>query len=141
MLVAFSLLPSQSHPSNFPSSPDGAARSTSAGMQELRNAVFASVAQKAIRRVARDVFEHLLNLDLKFHLNRQTGAVSRVIDRGSRSINFVLSAMVFNVVPTLLEIGLVSGLLWHKCGWEYAAVTMTTLVAYVAYTVGITQWR
>lgn len=80
-------------------------------MQELRNAVFATVAQRAIRRVARRVFEHVHNLDLRFHLGRQTGALSRVMDRGSRSINFVLNSMVFNVVPTALEISLVSGIL------------------------------
>lgn len=110
-------------------------------MQELRNAVFATVAQRAIRGVAKDVFEHLLNLDLKFHLNKQTGIVSRVIDRGSRSINFVLSALVFNVVPTALEIAMVSGIMAVQCGWQYAAVAVCTLSAYIAYTVGVTQWR
>ena len=120
---------------------DGVARSTSTGMQELRNAIFATVAQRAIRRVARDVFLHLHGLDLRFHLNRQTGAIARVMDRGSRSINFVLNSMTFNVVPTILEIGLVSSILGAKCGWEYAAVTVATLTGYTAFTVGITQWR
>lgn len=110
-------------------------------MNEARNAVFATVAQRAIRRVARQVFEHLHNLDLRFHLNRQTGALSRVIDRGSRSINFVLSAMVFNVVPTFLEIGLVSGILANKFGGAYAGVVLATIATYSAFTIGITQWR
>jgi ABC-type transport system involved in Fe-S cluster assembly fused permease/ATPase subunit len=110
-------------------------------MQELRNAVFAVVAQRAIRGVTRDVFKHLLNLDLRYHLNKQTGSVSRVIDRGSRSINFVLSALVFNVLPTALEIGLVSAIMGYQCGWQYAAVAVSTLAAYVGYTVSVTQWR
>lgn len=119
----------------------GVARSTSAGFQELRNAIFATVAQGAIRSVARNVFEHLHNLDLTFHLNRQTGALSRIIDRGGRSIDFVLRAMVFNVVPTLFEIGLVAGILGTKFGASYAAITIGTLTAYSVFTIGITQWR
>ncbi|KAA0163285.1 hypothetical protein FNF28_04343 [Cafeteria roenbergensis] len=119
----------------------GLARTSASGMQELRNAVFAVVAQRAIRGVARDVFNHLMRLDLRFHLNRQTGTVSRLLDRGSRSINFVLSALVFNVVPTALEIALVSGILAVQCGWQYAAVAVATLSTYVGFTVGITQWR
>ena len=98
----------------------GLARATASGMTELRNAVFASVAQRAIRLVSRDVFRHLHDLDLKFHLDRSTGALARTVERGARSINFVLTSLVFNVVPTLLEIGLVAGILAVNCGWEYA---------------------
>ena len=119
----------------------GLARSTAAGFQELRNAIFATVAQKAIRKMARQVFEHLHNLDMGFHLNRQTGALSRVIDRGSRSINFVLNSLVFNIVPTVLEIGLVSSILTAKFGAEYGMMTLATLAVYTGYTVSITQWR
>lgn len=119
----------------------GVARSTAAGAQELRNAIFATVAQKAIRQVARDVFVHLHNLDLTFHLNRQTGALSRVIDRGGRSIDFVLRAMVFNVVPTIFEIVLVASILGNKFGTPYALVTVGTLAAYTTFTIGITSWR
>ena len=67
------------------------------------------VAQGTVRRVARDVFEHLHHLDLRFHLARETGALNRVIDRGSRGITFILASMVFNVVPTLFEVTLVAG--------------------------------
>lgn len=112
----------------------GIARSTAAGFAELRNTIFSSVAQRAIRLVSRDVFRHLLNLDMKFHLNRQTGALQRVMDRGSRSINFVLTSLVFNVVPTALEIGLVCGIFATQCGWQYAATTLATLTTYVYYT-------
>jgi ABC-type transport system involved in Fe-S cluster assembly fused permease/ATPase subunit len=110
-------------------------------MQELRNAVFATVAQRAIRMVGNDVFKHLLKMDLRFHLDRHTGAVSRVMDRGSRSINFVLSSLVFNVVPTALEIGLVSAIMARECGWMFTGVTLGTLATYVAFTVGVTTWR
>lgn len=80
-------------------------------MNEIRNAVFAKVAQDSIRRVAKGVFLHLHNLDLSFHLNRRTGALNKAIDRGSRGINFVLAALVFNVLPTAVEVGLVTGIL------------------------------
>jgi len=79
--------------------------------QELRNAVFASVAQKAIRRVACSVYEHLLRLDLSFHLTRQTGGLTRAIDRGTKGISFLLTSMVFHILPTALEISLVCGIL------------------------------
>jgi ABC-type transport system involved in Fe-S cluster assembly fused permease/ATPase subunit len=79
--------------------------------QELRNAVFASVAQKAIRKVACSVYEHLLRLDLSFHLTRQTGGLTRAIDRGTKGISFLLTSMVFHILPTALEISLVCGIL------------------------------
>lgn len=102
---------------------DGVARAGAAGFNELRNAVFASVAQQSIRRIANNVFTHLHNLDLAFHLSRQTGALSKTIDRGSRGINFVLSAMVFNVVPTIFELALVSSILGIKCGLAFAGMS------------------
>lgn len=93
---------------------DGATRIGATLFQELRNAVFASVAQKAIRKVAKNVFDHLLRLDLNFHLSRQTGGLTRAIDRGTKGISFLLTSMVFHVVPTALEISLVCGILvWH----------------------------
>lgn len=90
---------------------DGATRIGATLFQELRNAVFASVAQKAIRKVAGNVFEHLLRLDLNFHLTRQTGGLTRAIDRGTKGISFLLTSMVFHIVPTALEISLVCGIL------------------------------
>lgn len=94
--------------------PDGATRVGAAIFQELRNAVFASVAQKAIRRVACNVFEHLLRLDLNFHLSRQTGGLTRAIDRGTKGISFLLTSMVFHILPTALEISMVCGILVHQ---------------------------
>jgi ABC-type multidrug transport system fused ATPase/permease subunit len=93
------------------SSSDGATRIGAAVFQEIRNAVFASVAQKAIRRVAATVFDHLLKLDLNFHLSRQTGGLTRAIDRGTKGISFLLQSMVFHIIPTALEISLVCGIL------------------------------
>ncbi|CAM9878675.1 unnamed protein product [Ascophyllum nodosum] len=119
----------------------GIARSAASGAQELRNAVFAVVAQRAIRRVARDVFEHLHDLDMSYHLAKNTGTVSRILDRGGRSIQFTLSSMLFNVLPTILEVGLVSGILANQASWQYSAVCGSTIVAYTAYTLGVTQWR
>jgi ATP-binding cassette subfamily B (MDR/TAP) protein 7 len=93
--------------------------------QEVRNAVFASVAQKAIRRVACNVFDHLLRLDLNFHLTKQTGGLTRAIDRGTKGISFLLTSMVFHILPTALEITMVCGILTYQYyhsfdhGWLY----------------------
>lgn len=120
---------------------DGIARAGAAGFSELRNAVFARVASHSIRKIATNTFIHLHNLDLAFHLNKQTGALSKTIDRGSRGINFVLSAMVFNVVPTIFELALVSSILGFKCGFAYAGISMGCVGIYAAYTLAVTQWR
>ncbi|KAJ5730733.1 uncharacterized protein N7483_005241 [Penicillium malachiteum] len=119
----------------------GATRIGATLFQELRNAVFASVAQKAIRKVARNVFEHLLRLDLNFHLSRQTGGLTRAIDRGTKGISFLLTSMVFHVVPTALEISMVCGILTYQYGFQFAAITATTMVAYTAFTITTTAWR
>ncbi|XP_065076840.1 iron-sulfur clusters transporter ABCB7, mitochondrial isoform X2 [Ochlerotatus camptorhynchus] len=119
----------------------GIARAGAAGFNEMRNAVFARVAQHSIRKIATNVFLHLHNLDLQFHLSKQTGALSKTIDRGSRGINFVLTAMVFNVVPTMFELALVSSILGAKCGFAYAALSMGCVGVYSAYTLAVTQWR
>lgn len=119
----------------------GVARSTASGFAELRNAIFSEVAHGAIRQVSRSVFEHLHKLDLQFHLDRNTGSVSRVIDRGTRSINFALSSMLFNVFPTILEVALVGGLLTYNLGASYAVVTTATVAAYTAFTIKVSDWR
>ncbi|KAJ1658124.1 Iron-sulfur clusters transporter atm1, mitochondrial [Dispira simplex] len=119
----------------------GGARLGAALFQELRNAVFSRVAQTAIRRVALNVYQHLLNLDLPFHLSRQTGGLTRAMDRGTKGISFVLSSMVFHFIPTILEIGIVCSILASKYGVSYAYVTAGTMATYVAFTLAITQWR
>ncbi|SPQ25594.1 c5ae929d-0aa1-4b85-beea-79cea5ccf2b4 [Thermothielavioides terrestris] len=119
----------------------GAARIGAVVSQELRNAVFSSVAQKAIRRVATRTFGHLLNLDLSFHLSKQTGGLTRAIDRGTKGISFLLTSMVFHIVPTALEISMVCGILTYQFGWEFAAITALTMTAYTAFTIWTTAWR
>ncbi len=108
---------------------------------ELRDALFAKVTQRAIRRVALQVFEHLHNLSLRFHLERQTGGVSRDIERGTRGISFLLTFLLFNILPTLLEIGLVAAILFVKYNPWFAIITFATLVLYIAFTLMITEWR
>lgn len=120
---------------------DGLARVGSAAFSELRNAVFANVAQRSIRRVARSVFSHLLRLDLGWHLSRQTGGLTRAIDRGTKGISFLLTSIVFHIVPTALEISMVCGILSYKCGWNFAAVTVVTMAAYAWFTIRTTSWR
>ncbi|ROV90818.1 hypothetical protein VPNG_09844 [Cytospora leucostoma] len=119
----------------------GATRIGATVFQELRNAVFASVAQKAIRKVARDVFDHLLRLDLSFHLSKQTGGLTRAIDRGTKGISFLLTSMVFHVIPTALEITMVCGILTYQYGASFAAITVATMATYTAFTIWTTAWR
>lgn len=119
----------------------GIARASAAGFNEYRNAVFAHVAQDAIRKVGRSVFEHIHKLDLQFHLTKNTGQVSRVLDRGNRSISFVLNAMVFHAVPTTIEVALVTTLVGYQFGMAHASVILATIAAYTGFTAGITQWR
>ena len=119
----------------------GTTRIGAAIFQEIRNAVFASVAQKAIRNVARNVFQHLLKLDLHFHLSRQTGGLTRAVDRGTKGINFLLTSMIFHIFPTALEITMVCGILTYNYGIQFAAITAATMTAYTAFTILTTSWR
>ncbi len=108
---------------------------------ELRDAVFAKVGQRAVRRVALATFRHLHALSLRFHLERQTGGLSRAIERGIRGTEFLLSYMLFNVLPTLFEILLVCAVLWGFYEASFALATLATIVAYIAFTFLVTDWR
>ena len=119
----------------------GLARVMSQGFNELRNAVFAKVSQRAIRQLALKAFRHIHALSLHYHLERRTGGLSRAVERGTAGIDFLLSFMLFNVVPTLFEILLVCGILWRLFNWTFAAVTFTTILVYIAFTFSITDWR
>jgi len=119
----------------------GALRLASSLFGELRDAVFAKVTQRSIRRIAQKVFEHLHALSLRFHLERQTGGMSRDIERGAAGIRFLLNFMLFNILPTLLEIGIVAVILLVKYDPWYAIITLGTLIVYVSYTLWITEWR
>jgi ABC-type transport system involved in Fe-S cluster assembly fused permease/ATPase subunit len=119
----------------------GVARMLSQALGELRDAVFAKVAQRAIRSAALQTFQHLHALSLRFHLDRRTGAVSRAIERGSKGIDFLLNFMLFNILPTLVEILLVCGILWFLFGIWYALVTFVCIALYIGFTIGVTEWR
>src|SRR6478672_4024832 len=119
----------------------GLARVTSQGFNELRNGVFAKVAQRAVRRIALSAFRHIHSLSLRFHLDRRTGGLARAVERGIAGIEFLLSFMLFNVIPTLFEILVVSAILWRLYNWQFAAVTLATIVTYIGFTFVITDWR
>jgi ATP-binding cassette subfamily B protein len=108
---------------------------------ELRDVVFVRVAQRAIRRVALTVFRHLHSLSLRFHLERQTGGMTRDIERGTSGIATLLSYMLFSIIPVILEFALVAVILLRRFDWHFAVVTFTAVALYIAFTVGITEWR
>mgnify|MGYP001330447018 CR=1 FL=1 len=108
---------------------------------EVRDALFSKVSQHSIRQIALTMFKHLHNLSLQFHLNRQTGALAKYIDRGTKGIDFLLRYVLFNIVPTFFEIFLVSGILFFLYGPWYAVITLTTIGLYSYLTFTITEWR
>jgi ATP-binding cassette subfamily B protein len=119
----------------------GAARVLSQGFNELRNAVFAKVGQRAVRQVALAAFRHVHALSLRFHLERRTGGLARAVERGTAGIEFLLSFMLFNVVPTVFEILVVCAILWRLYNWAFAVVTLVTIVTYIGFTFAVTDWR
>ena len=119
----------------------GALRLSITAFTELREYLFYPVAARIARRVSLDAFEHLLALSLRFHLERQTGGVSRDIERGSRSIQSLLNYTIYNILPTLVEISLVISLLSAKFDGWFALITFSALVLYVSFTVSMTEWR
>ena len=119
----------------------GLARLSYIVFNEIRDAIFSRVSQHAVRQVAIKVFNHLHALSIRFHLERKTGALNRFIDRGTTGIQFLLSFVAFNILPTLFEVLLVCGILWYLYGISYALVTAVTIGIYVWLTFGITAWR
>jgi len=108
---------------------------------ELRDVVFVRVTQRAIRRVALGVFRHLHSLSLRFHLDRQTGGMTRDIERGTRGISTLLSYLLFSIIPVILEFALVAAVLIARFDWRFAAITFGAVVVYIGFTVTITEWR
>ena len=108
---------------------------------QLRDALFAKVGQHAVRELAILTFRHLHALSLRFHLERRTGGLSRVIERGTKGIDTILRYSLFNTIPTVLEIAFVAGVLWWNFGWAFAAVIIATVILYVAFTYWATEWR
>ncbi|WP_419468837.1 ABCB family ABC transporter ATP-binding protein/permease [Azospirillum brasilense] len=119
----------------------GLARVMSLVFAELRDAVFANVAQRTIRKVALSVFQHLHALSLRFHLERQTGGLTRSLERGTRAIETLLRYALFSIVPTLVEITLVCVILWRMFDGWFALATFATVGSYIAYTFFVSEWR
>lgn len=119
----------------------GALRFSTSLFTELREILFARVTQQAVRRIALEVFSHLHALSLRFHLERQTGGVSRDIERGSRSISSLISYTLYSILPTLVEISLVLGILIVKYDSGFVLITLFSLMAYVLFTIRISNWR
>ncbi|QQD24248.1 ATP-binding cassette domain-containing protein [Venatoribacter cucullus] len=119
----------------------GSVRFLSVFLGEVRDLLFGRVTERAMRRMALQVFEHLHRLSLEFHLNRQTGALQRDIERGTNGIGFLLRFMIFNIIPTFLELFLVIGLLLANYPPVFAIITTVAVVAYIAYSVVVTEWR
>jgi ATP-binding cassette, subfamily B, heavy metal transporter len=108
---------------------------------QLRDAIFAKVGQRAVRQLSTETFRHLHGLSLKFHLERRTGGLSRIISRGINGVDSVLRFSLFNTIPTGLEIAMVAGVLVWSFGWVYAAIILATVVVYIAFTYWATEWR
>ena len=119
----------------------GAARIGSQVFGQLRDAVFVRVSQHAVRAVALTTFRHLHRLSMRFHLDRQTGGLSRVIERGTKSIQFILNFTLFNIAPTLFEIGLVVIILLKTYSPWIALITFGSVALYIIFTVTVTEWR
>ncbi|NVK25005.1 MAG: ABC transporter ATP-binding protein/permease [Gammaproteobacteria bacterium] len=119
----------------------GAVRFFNVILGEIRDTLFGRVTERAMRRVGLKLFEHLHNLDLDFHLNRQTGGLSRDMERGTTGISFLMRFMVFNIVPILLELMFVVVIFFTQYGAEFALITLASIVAYVAFTAVATEWR
>jgi ATP-binding cassette, subfamily B, heavy metal transporter len=119
----------------------GILRFSATTFAELRDVIFVPVTQRAIRRVALGVFRHLHSLSLRFHLDRQTGGMTRDIERGTRGISTLLSYLIFSIIPVILEFSLVAAVLLAKFDWRFAAVTFSAVIVYIGFTVTITEWR
>jgi ATP-binding cassette subfamily B protein len=119
----------------------GALRFSNSLFTELREILFARVTQQAVRRIALEVFRHLHALSLRFHLERQTGGVSRDVERGSRAISSLISYTLYSILPTLVEISLVLGILFAKYDSGFVLITVISLVSYIAFTVRVSNWR
>ena len=119
----------------------GGARILGVAFEQFREAMFARVTYRAMRRAALNVFHHLHALSLRFHLERRTGGLSRVIERGIKGIEFLLGFTIFNILPTILELLIVCGILWNLFNFWFAAVTFLTIGLYIAYTLTVTEWR
>lgn len=119
----------------------GLARFANVLFGEIRDTIFGRVTERAMRKIGLEVFRHLHNLDLDFHLNRRTGGLSRDIERGTTGISFLMRFFVFNIVPTFIEIFMVVGILLFNYGWAFALITLAAVILYTWYSITATEWR
>lgn len=119
----------------------GALRLANAGFTELRDGLFARVRHAAMRDLSTTVLDHLHRLSLAWHLERRTGAISRDLARGTRSVSNILNYLVFSMLPTAAEFALVAGILWFNYSWTFAATTLAAVVVYIGFTLRVTEWR
>lgn len=119
----------------------GVARALNVGFQQLRDALFAPVAQRALRRLALETFRHMHQLSLRYHLTRKTGGLSRIIERGVKGVDFLLRFLLFSIGPLLLELILIAIILTVLFDWWYLLIVVGVLVSYVWFTFAVTEWR
>lgn len=119
----------------------GVARLGAVAFNELRDAIFVRVGQRALRALALETFTHIHRLSMRYHITRKTGGLSRVIERGVKGVDFLLRFMLFSIGPLILELLLVAGIFWTLFGWQYMAVVLVTIMVYIAFTFRVTEWR
>ncbi|MEL6476551.1 MAG: ABC transporter ATP-binding protein/permease [Pseudomonadota bacterium] len=119
----------------------GVARLSGTVLQQLRDWIFAPVSQHALRQLALRTFRHVHRLSLGYHISRKTGALSRIIDRGVKAIDFLLRFLAFSIVPLMVELAIVAAIFWIEFGWSYFTVLLVTIAAYVTFTFRVTEWR
>ena len=120
----------------------GMARIATNGFQQIRDALFAKVAQRALRRLALETFEHIHRLSMRYHITRKTGGLSRIIERGVKSVEFLLRYLVFSTGPLVLELVLIgAAIFWKLQDWRYVGIILATIAVYVWFTFAITEWR
>lgn len=119
----------------------GVGRLLMVGFNELRNALFAKVGQHAVRQLANETFNHIHRLSLRFHLQRRTGGLSRIIERGTKGIEIIIRFLILTAVPTLLEFGLMIAVVWYQFDWTYSAIVIAIVVAFIWFTKIASDWR
>ncbi|WP_428515841.1 ABCB family ABC transporter ATP-binding protein/permease [Roseovarius sp.] len=119
----------------------GMARLMNVGFQQLRDAIFAPVAQRGLRRLALETFQHIHQMSMRFHMTRKTGGLSRIIERGVKSVEFLLRFLVFSIGPLILELLMIGVVLWTLFDFSYLAVVMGVIATYAVFTFKVTEWR
>ena len=119
----------------------GVARLGAVAFNELRDAIFVRVGQRALRALALETFTHIHRLSMRYHITRKTGGLSRIIERGVKGVDFLLRFMLFSIGPLILELALVAGIFWTLFGWQYMAVVLITITLYILFTFRVTEWR